>query len=201
MNCHNCGAPMELFERRRYFCCRHCGSFHFLDAPEVDGLQVLTQGDGGRPCAVCSSPLARALLDRTAAVDYCQRCRGVLLERHSFADLVRHRRAWAPGAPFHPPPLDQRELQRVVTCPSCRRKMDVHPYYGPGNVVIDSCGACDLIWLDFGELKQIVDAPGRDRGKGDPVPERPDLRGQEHDDSPRRMSGRISLDDLLDLFD
>jgi hypothetical protein len=42
--------------------------------------------------------------------------------------------------------------------------MEVHPYYGPGNVVIDSCSACDLIWLDHGELKQISDAPGRDRG-------------------------------------
>ena len=41
--------------------------------------------------------------------------------------------------------------------------MATHPYYGPGNVVLDSCGACDLVWLDFGELKQIVDAPGKDR--------------------------------------
>jgi Zn-finger nucleic acid-binding protein len=45
--------------------------------------------------------------------------------------------------------------------------MDVHPYYGPGNVVIDSCSACDLIWLDHGELTQITDAPGRDRGSSD----------------------------------
>jgi Zn-finger nucleic acid-binding protein len=52
-----------------------------------------------------------------------------------------------------------------------------HPYYGPGNVVVDSCTTCDLIWLDFGELKQIVDAPGRDRGlreKGTPVTPLPD---------------------------
>ena len=42
--------------------------------------------------------------------------------------------------------------------------MDTHPYYGPGNVVIDSCDRCELVWLDFGELKQIVDAPGQDRG-------------------------------------
>lgn len=43
--------------------------------------------------------------------------------------------------------------------------MDVHPYYGPGNVVIDSCTACSLIWLDYGELQQMTDAPGRDRGR------------------------------------
>jgi hypothetical protein len=43
--------------------------------------------------------------------------------------------------------------------------MDVHPYFGPGNVIIDTCGTCDLVWLDFGELKQIEDAPGQDRGR------------------------------------
>jgi Zn-finger nucleic acid-binding protein len=47
--------------------------------------------------------------------------------------------------------------------------METHPYYGPGNVIIDSCGECDLVWLDFGELKQISDAPGGDRGVRKPV--------------------------------
>ena len=42
--------------------------------------------------------------------------------------------------------------------------MVTHPYFGPGNVVIDSCEACAHVWLDFGELRQIVDAPGKDRG-------------------------------------
>jgi hypothetical protein len=55
--------------------------------------------------------------------------------------------------------------------------MATHPYFGPGNVVIDSCEPCELVWLELGELKQIVDAPGKDRGTrempravaGDPV--------------------------------
>jgi len=47
--------------------------------------------------------------------------------------------------------------------------MATHPYYGPGNVVIDSCGQCELIWLDFGELEQIVAAPGKDRGSREQV--------------------------------
>jgi Zn-finger nucleic acid-binding protein len=41
--------------------------------------------------------------------------------------------------------------------------MDVHPYYGPGNIVIDTCGTCQLLWLDHGELASVIDAPGRDR--------------------------------------
>ena len=78
--------------------------------------------------------------------------------------------------------------------------MDVHPYYGPGNVVIDTCGQCYLVWLDHGELKQIADAPGQDRGRPDPpatrtsVPPEP-LAAPRDDDRP--MSFMDVLDDLF----
>ena len=52
--------------------------------------------------------------------------------------------------------------------------MEVHPYYGPGNVIIDSCTTCDFLWLDAGELRQISDAPGADRGvRKPPIPREP----------------------------
>ena len=51
-----------------------------------------------------------------------------------------------------------------IACPKCRARFETYAHYGPGNVVIDSCVPCDLIWLDFGEMRQIVDAPGSDRG-------------------------------------
>ena len=36
-------------------------------------------------------------------------------------------------------------------------------YYGRGHVVIDRCEACDLVWLDGGELQTIIEAPSPDR--------------------------------------
>jgi Zn-finger nucleic acid-binding protein len=69
-------------------------------------------------------------------------------------------------------------------------RLETHPYYGPGNVVIDSCAACDVIWLDFGELKQIVDAPGRDRGSRQLPPVREETRV---DPTASRPIGRGSL--------
>jgi len=47
MNCRNCGAPTELFERRRYFFCTHCGSFSFINTPEVEGVRVLGPSGAG----------------------------------------------------------------------------------------------------------------------------------------------------------
>lgn len=154
---------MQLFPERRYRFCTYCGTFTFIDAPAVAGVRVLARDDG-RPCPRCASPMERSLLDDRHAVEHCETCRGLLIERAHFADAVTRRRASAAGPGVAPVPLDRRQLEHRASCPSCREKMDVHPYYGPGNVVIDTCTPCSLVWLDFGELQQITDAPGRDRG-------------------------------------
>lgn len=160
---------MELFERRRYYFCRYCGSFHFLDTPESDGIRILETPATAATCARCSGKLATAQLDDAHPVQCCTTCRGVLLPRPTFAHVVYTRRTWATHQPVPPLPLDPGDLKRVVACPVCSARMETHPYYGPGNVIIDSCDACNLVWLDVGELKQIADAPGADRGLRKPV--------------------------------
>ena len=169
MNCRNCGGAMQLVESRGYFFCRYCGSFHFPETAGDDGIRIL--GDAAKPlaCAVCTKPLASAMLDESFPVHYCSNCRGVLMPRSSFATAVHKRRAWATGHPGPVVPLNRTELDRKLSCPVCSARMITHPYYGPGNVVLDNCASCDLIWLDFGELKQIVAAPGRDRGTREQV--------------------------------
>lgn len=67
-------------------------------------------------------------------------------------------------SPAAPVPLDRQALARELSCPKCSYRFETYPHYGPGNVIIDNCTRCDLVWMDFGELRQIVDAPGRDRG-------------------------------------
>jgi Zn-finger nucleic acid-binding protein len=166
MNCPNCGAAMDLLERRRSFRCSHCGTFTFLDTPEeADGIRVLAKPDDALPCPVCAVKMSAALLDDRHGVMYCEACRGVLLGRQRFAHVVHERRAWAAGAPDEPSPIDPREFDRRVSCPGCSAPMSTHPYFGPGSIVIDTCEPCDLVWLDLGELKQIADAPGPDRGR------------------------------------
>ena len=61
---------------------------------------------------------------------------------------------------------DWRGLDRSTKCPQCKQQMDTHLYGGPGNVIIDVCEACGLVWLDHGELERIVSAPDPS-----PVPE------------------------------
>lgn len=185
---------MELFERRGYFFCQHCGSFHFLERADSHGVHVLHGIEPAAPCGVCGSPLSNALLDREHTVKYCERCRGALIPRERFARVVSRRRSAASGPSAAAVPIDPRELERTIICAACGERMDVHPYYGPGNVVIDTCSACDVIWLDFGELEQIENAPGRDRAVGgaprlNSAPAEPTLAG--------RVCSSVSVLDLL----
>lgn len=164
MNCTNCGAAMALVASRRYFQCRHCGTYHFPETVEADGVRIVGQTADAPKCPVCTIAMAHALLDDEHPIDFCARCRGILLPRRSFALVTQKRRAWATSPPAEPLPIDREELRRQLACPTCGRAFDTYPHSGPGNVVIDNCMRCDVVWLDFGEIRQIVDAPGRDRG-------------------------------------
>lgn len=197
---------MVLSSTQSYSQCLHCGTFFFPERQD-DGIAVLGGASQSHACPECSRPLAPATIDGRTGVFYCGNCRGVLLPRGVFADIIQTRRAWATAPPAPPVPLQPSELQRKAVCPLCSAGMDTHPYHGPGNVVIDSCNTCHAIWLGPGELTQVVNAPGRDRGSALRRDEsavettlRPDTSGKyDLDDRPRLgSSGRIDLLSLLD---
>ena len=105
---------------------------------------------------------------------HCPKCRGLLFNRTTFRDaIVFHRsRTQRPPDPINT--FDPLELERIMYCSVCSKKMETFQYLGPGNIVIDTCHDCDLIWLDFGELKKVVNAPGSDRGMPSRIPEEED---------------------------
>jgi Zn-finger nucleic acid-binding protein len=172
MNCENCGAAMQLVESRRYFRCLHCATFHFPEPVEKEGIRIVGHTEDAPRCPVCGDRMDHAVIDKDFPVSFCGKCRGVLLPRASFARIVNGRRSWTSDPPVIPPPMDRAALDRPLICPMCAARFSTYPYSGPGNVVIDNCIACDLIWLDFGEMRQIVDAPGKDRGDRQRLPER-----------------------------
>jgi Zn-finger nucleic acid-binding protein len=147
------------------------------------------------------------VLDGDHPADFCAKCRGILLPRATFASVTNKRRAWATSPPAEPVPLNRQDLDRELSCPGCGGRFDTYPHYGPGNVVIDSCVTCDLIWLDFGEIRQIVDAPGSDRGSrhvphvdDDYIREGSRRADDDDDDRPRRRRSTDPLAFLLDVM-
>jgi len=161
MNCRNCGAPMRPVADRDYLVCPYCESFYFpAPLPDSADRVVPLSERTDVTCPACQLPLMHGAVEQVRVL-FCEQCRGVLADSDAFAAIVQQRRANYKGAPRKARPIDPAELERHLDCPLCQRPMEVHPYYGPGNVVIDSCSRCHLVWLDHGEIAAIEQAPGR----------------------------------------
>jgi Zn-finger nucleic acid-binding protein len=148
---------MRLEEDKDSFNCDHCKSIYFPEKNE-EGVRVLGEPDT-LSCPLCAASLVHAALGGCRIV-YCTRCRGMLIKMGVFVELIQDLRTRREGvAATHAP--DPKDLRRRIMCPQCHQPMDTHFYGGPGNVIIDACERCDLNWLDAGELRRIVLAPGR----------------------------------------
>jgi Zn-finger nucleic acid-binding protein len=154
-NCTNCGAPLVQVDGKMHLRCEHCASFWFPPESE-EGVKTLHE-PADHDCPVCTSRLIAATIE-DQPVAHCPRCRGILATTRHFFEIVTTRRMRL-KPPFAPQkPIDRTELSRLIACPSCRETMDVHPYHGPGNAVVDTCGSCLLVWLDHSELTVIASA-------------------------------------------
>ena len=151
---------MALDAGRPSWTCTHCGSLMCLE-PVPDGVRVT--GERGHDCPICRTSLTRALLDDRQPIEICERCKGTFMPLPAFAETLTARRRRAQTPTVTPAPADQRDLQRRIACPQCSALMMTDWYYGPGNMVIDTCENCGVVWLDAGELRRAVDAPGPDR--------------------------------------
>lgn len=154
---------MALHPTRPCWQCGHCSTLVCPDA--VEGVRVLgTSPQGhGRACPVCRKAMLTAVMDDRYRIEVCDQCKGTLMPRHTFAETVVARRRAAATRATIPPPADRRDLDRRIVCPTCGKQMITDWYYGPGNIVLDSCVDCDVVWLDGGELRRVIDAPGGDR--------------------------------------
>jgi Zn-finger nucleic acid-binding protein len=148
---------MRLSRDQGLMICDYCGS---QATPPVDEDGVVVLDPTGHNCPVCQTALANASIDSHELL-YCTRCHGMLFDMEKFLPLLevlREYRYWSRSSRAPHGPADG----RILHCPLCNQGMDRHPYGGGGNVDVDSCEQCEVLWLDRGELSRIVAAPDRD---------------------------------------
>lgn len=151
---------MTLHATRPCWQCGHCSTL-VCPEPAADGVRVT--GERGHDCPVCHQALLRAVMDDRERIEICERCKGTFMPLRVFAETLTARRRAAQTPSVIPTPADRDDLHRRVDCPACSQPMITDWYYGPGNIVIDTCPACGVVWLDAGELGRAIDAPGSDR--------------------------------------
>jgi Zn-finger nucleic acid-binding protein len=165
-NCPACGAPLALKPDTAGFECPYCHSV-FFPGEEDDGVKLSGEladaAAAGLDCPVCRQPLVNAALSKIPVL-FCTACKGLLFHMEILPELIEQRRSTV-DRPAVQTPSDRGDLKRVIQCPNCNRRMDTHFYAGPGNVVVDTCDNCSLIWLDRGELTRIAHAPDQDEAE------------------------------------
>lgn len=121
---------------------------------------MLSTRPSGATCPSCRQELLIGDLEGCQFAG-CPECKGMLFQQEVFGTLIQHHRAVSQVPSVTPSPLNTQQLKVRRICPGCEEILETHPYGGPGNAVIDTCFSCRIIWLDGGELTQLVRAPGR----------------------------------------
>ncbi|MEL7498715.1 MAG: hypothetical protein AAFN77_13995 [Planctomycetota bacterium] len=153
-----------------YLVCETCRVYQFPTSIESSVDPIVPSGRTIEfQCPSCAVDLEVGILHDMIDVCFCNQCRGYVIDSPSFHPLVHELRSHYSGEADQPSPLDPKELDRVVQCPTCLDSMQTHPYYGPGAVVINSCSGCKINWMNHGELALIMRAPGK-RPKPDESP-------------------------------
>ena len=155
MTCEHCGAPLRPDVDRELFVCDYCGT-ELLPPAAADGVMIIA--DSKFDCPLCKAKLADAALESIPLL-YCRDCHGMLIGMDDLGPLVSSLRAHRDRPATYVAPRSQKDADRILHCPRCGASLDCHPYGGGGNVNVDSCEACETIWLDSGELRKIVAAP------------------------------------------
>jgi len=152
---------MNQVHGQTHFHCAGCNAFEFETA--INETLEPIEGTGTETDFSCPKCLTTQLEVGTIAgtqAAFCGNCRGYVIDSGSFGFLATSLRQGYTGLDDKPVLLDQAAMNEQVSCPACQTNMHAHPYYGPGNSVINSCSDCQLTWLDHGELSTIIRAPG-----------------------------------------
>ncbi|NND95704.1 MAG: hypothetical protein HKN47_00075 [Pirellulaceae bacterium] len=139
---------------------QHACDFVGQAVVSFDQRGVSTDRPSGVMCPNCQCELVIGEVENSKFAG-CPSCRGMLFQQDVFGMLIQYLRSKSPGTDRMPAPLDLDALKVRRLCPACDQIMETHSYAGPGNAVIDSCFACQIIFLDQGELTKLVEAPGR----------------------------------------
>lgn len=156
-----CGSALVIASGFDHANCANC-SCHWFPTSIEDSQDGIVPQNRETPfqCLRCSVSLEVGKQGNTE-VCFCPQCRGFVIDSESLGGLIQSRRAAYCGPDDAPTLVDVNELDIHGRCPACEQTMEAHHYFGPGNIILDTCSTCKLAWLDHGEFAKIIRAPGK----------------------------------------
>ena len=156
MKCKFCAAPLP----KQGLTCNYCNRLNPLNQKVLENREKLTN-DSNYLCPCCHITL-KTITNRTLSLEYCSQCDGILIKENEFEKLIEYK--VDTSNQFNPHylrfiqdhPRDNRKKPKFQNCPVCNKQMNVINYKNCSGVILDVCEEHG-IWLDGGELRQIMD--------------------------------------------
>lgn len=154
MQCIFCAAPLP----KKGLNCNYCNKLNPLNTQLFKTEEKL---ESKHLCPCCKTNL-ETLKTSTFVLEYCKTCDGILIAEEQFEKLVSYKVDQSSiFNPYylrfiHDHPRDNRKKSQYHPCPLCKEMMSVVNYKKQSGVIVDICEEHG-IWLDGGELQQIVE--------------------------------------------
>jgi len=156
MKCIFCSAPLP----KQGLNCNYCNKLNPLNAKVLEDIKE-KKSQSQHLCPICETPL-KELENGSMTLEYCLKCDGIFIEEEAFEKLIEYKAH--PTNQFNPyylrfiqdHPRDNRKKTQFHNCPVCKEIMHVINYKKQSGILLDICEEHG-IWLDGGELQQIIE--------------------------------------------
>ena len=156
MQCKFCAAPLP----KQGLTCNYCNKLNPLNHKILGNIKE-TKSYSNHLCPCCHITL-ETIKDATVTLAYCSQCDGILIEEEEFEKLIEYR--VNPSNKFNPlylrfiqdHPRDNRKKAQFHNCPICSESMSIINYKKQSGIILDACEEHG-VWLDGGELRQIIE--------------------------------------------
>jgi len=107
-------------------------------------------------CPRCEDKLVSGTYEEHDAF-HCHGCAGTLFQQAALGyTLERFSADLYSQVPLATPVPKIGDKAGQISCPMCEKIMENYGYMGTGQVMLDACNACELVWVDALELAAMA---------------------------------------------
>ena len=156
--CTSCSAPLP----KRGIICKYCGTRNDIDLLDTKKSRNL-RPDLKRDCPVCKTQLKTINIGEKLPlyIERCDSCYGVFFDTNELEEMIEFSVKGSQNVDLiklFQITENPRYIDIIVyrNCPVCKKKMNRKNFMGQSGVITDIC-AEHGVWLDSGELRQIME--------------------------------------------
>ncbi|MGE5472903.1 MAG: zf-TFIIB domain-containing protein [Ignavibacteriales bacterium] len=112
-------------------------------------------------CPICDIEM-KSISVKNVNIDYCDTCQGIWCDKDELEKLAMIGRDYLSSSPIASTlKKDNQDIRSQknssLRCPSCGATLEKFNYSYESDIFLEACKICSGIWIDDGELGDIID--------------------------------------------